>query len=457
MIRLPVQIGDFRRTQVETLPEDWQVVRLREIMAPVNRSARRVKIQPCETYTLLSARLYAAGVVPKGEVLGSALKTQTWYRVLPGDFVLLKIWARKGSYGFVTGSHRNPVVSGDYPILALDRRRAEQEFVSLFLSQPYAWQSLSSGAKGATNRQRVHEREFLELVQIPLPPLPEQRAIAHVLRTVQRAIEATERVIAATKELKKSLLRHLFTYGPVPVDQVDRVRLKETEIGPVPGHWKVVRLGQVVAHGGGSIQTGPFGSLLHASDYVPLGVPFVMPKDLGQTGSIAAEGVARIGVSDAERLSRYRLREGDLLVARRGELGRRGLVTEREAGWICGTGCLRVRRGALLDPLFLAAIFETRWARAWLGENAIGTTMANLSTDILTRLPIALPPLTEQREMTPILTIVDRKLLTEEKRRQALDTLFKALLDDLMMGKVRITNLEFPVSRAEAQAAPMSM
>lgn len=80
---------------------------------------------------------------------------------------------------------------------------------------------------------------------IPLPPLPEQCKIAHILSTIQRVIELQDRIIAAARELKKSLMCHFFTYGPVPMDQIDSMSLKETEIGPVPEQWEVIRLGEI--------------------------------------------------------------------------------------------------------------------------------------------------------------------------------------------------------------------
>uniref|UniRef100_UPI002636FF4D restriction endonuclease subunit S n=1 Tax=uncultured Thermosynechococcus sp. TaxID=436945 RepID=UPI002636FF4D len=246
----------FRMTELGPLPEDWQVVRLGEVMTPVTRDSRRISVQDNQIYALLSVGLYAHGVRVKESVFGKQLKSKVWYRAERGDFLLLKIWARKGSYGFFQADVLNPIVSGDYPILRLDEVRANPDFIGLYLSQSFVWDRLDAGAKGATNRQRVHEREFLSLTTIPLPPLPEQRAIAHVLRTVQEARQASERVIAALRELKRSLMRHLFTYGPVgfttententeKISVPSGVNLKETEIGPIPAHWQVVRLGEV--------------------------------------------------------------------------------------------------------------------------------------------------------------------------------------------------------------------
>ena len=96
---------------------------------------------------------------------------------------------------------------------------------------------------------------------------------------------------------------------------------------------------EYISDSGGSIQTGPFGSLLHASDYVTLGIPFVMPKDLSDDARIMIDTIAYIGIRDFERLSKYHLQTGDVITARRGEIGRRALVTKNENVWVCGTGC----------------------------------------------------------------------------------------------------------------------
>ncbi|MBN1584468.1 MAG: restriction endonuclease subunit S, partial [Anaerolineae bacterium] len=267
-----------------------------------------------------------------------------------------------------------------------------------------------------------------------LPPLPEQRRIAHILNAIQRSIAAQDDVIAAARELKRSLMQHLFTYGP----GLRPAETKETEIGEIPAHWEIALLGDILKSSGGNVQTGPFGSLLHASDYVPRGFPVVMPKDLTIRGTISSDSIACIGLDDYQRLERYHLQAKDILVARRGEIGRRGLVTERESGWLCGTGCLRIRPGHLLDSQFLAQMFEATWLREWLTVNAIGTTMLNLSARILNSMPIPLLPIQEQQEIAHILVTTDSKIAVEENRKSALEALFKSTLHQLMTGQIRL-------------------
>ncbi|NNM98654.1 MAG: hypothetical protein HKL91_02500 [Candidatus Eremiobacteraeota bacterium] len=108
-------------------------------------------------------------------------------------------------------------------------------------------------------------------------------------------------------------------------------------IGVVPYSWTVSTLGASCADSGGGIQTGPFGSQLHASDYVEIGIPSIMPQNIGDN-RISEVEIARITELDALRLRRYRVRKGDIVHSRRGDVERRALIREREDGWLCGTG-----------------------------------------------------------------------------------------------------------------------
>ena len=111
----------------------------------------------------------------------------------------------------------------------------------------------------------------------------------------------------------------------------------EEVVGSIPGDWEYSTLGEACRRGGGDIQTGPFGSQLHASDYVLDGIPSIMPQNIGDN-RVIVDGIARIGSADAQRLGRYLVREGDIICSRRGDVERRALIRDRENGWLCGTG-----------------------------------------------------------------------------------------------------------------------
>ena len=198
-------------------------------------------------------------------------------------------------------------------------------------------------------------------------------------------------------------------------------------IGEVPTHWEITTLGEVCRRGGGNIQTGPFGSQLHASDYVPVGVPSIMPTNIGEN-RIVEDGIVRITEHDANRLGQHRLRTGDIVYSRRGDVEKRALIREREEGWLCGTGCLKVRLGTgVVDPLFASLFLGHPSIREWIVRHAVGATMPNLNTSIMSAVPFALPPLAEQKAIAAVLGVLDDKIELNRRMNATLEAMARAL------------------------------
>lgn len=204
----------------------------------------------------------------------------------------------------------------------------------------------------------------------------------------------------------------------------------------IPDGWYLSTLGEYLDSVGGSIQTGPFGSQLHASDYVKEGIPSVMPKNISVEG-INQYDIARISETDAARLSKYRLADGDIIYSRRGDVEKCSLVTERESGWLCGTGCLRIRLGnssSSVSPEFIHAYLSSPMIREWISRNAIGATMPNLNTGILRDVPFLLPDLSQSEFIGNLWTIINNKItlnrLINQTLEQIAQNLFKSWFVD---------------------------
>ena len=191
--------------------------------------------------------------------------------------------------------------------------------------------------------------------------------------------------------------------------------------------WETLSLGEVCQRGGGNVQTGPFGSQLHASDYVAEGIPSVMPQNIGDNKILDA-GIARITEADAQRLSKYRIREGDIIYSRRGDVERRALVRKSEEGWLCGTGCLRIRFGeGVVYPRYAAHYLGHPAVREWIVRHAHGATMPNLNTTILSELPFVLPPWAVQVSIGDAIELYDQKIDLNRRLNQTLEAMAQAI------------------------------
>ena len=284
-------------------------------------------------------------------------------------------------------------------------------------------------------------------IEVPIADPEVQPVIARVLDTLDTAIYETEAIIAKLKAVKQGLLHDLLTRG---IDANGELRpshaeaphlYKASPLGWIPKEWEEVSLGDIARRSGGIIQTGPFGSQLHAHEYVLDGIPVIMPQDI-VNGELSVESIARITQRKATSLSRHRVARNDLVFSRRGDLSRCVAIENEYLGWLCGTGCLLARLPAEeINGYWLALVYTQPGMQSQVMGRAVGSTMANLSTSILAAITIARPPVTEQDEIAKRLKSLGKRIRYEEKELEKMRFEKAALMDDLLTGRVRVTPL----------------
>lgn len=174
--------------------------------------------------------------------------------------------------------------------------------------------------------------------------------------------------------------------------------------GQGPRGWEIVRLGAVA-----SFRTGPFGSALHKSDYVVDGVPVINPMHIID-GKLAPTPSMTVTESAAKRLGEFRLRPGEVVIGRRGDMGRCAVVGDEHAGWLCGTGSMIVRPGSRMDPGFLQLVLSSPVVIAAIEAASVGSTMVNLNQGTLAGLAIQAPPRHEQAAISTAIADADSSL-----------------------------------------------
>jgi type I restriction enzyme S subunit len=295
----------------------------------------------------------------------------------------------------------------------------------------------AGGNREGLNFQQV--RNFI----VPWPKPQERIRIAEILDTLDAAIRETEAVVAKLRQVKAGLLHDLLTRG---LDAHGRLRdparhpeqFQDSPLGLTPCDWRVVTLGHILAEQGGFLQTGPFGSQLHSRDYSKEGVAVLMPQDIREDGSMDEAQAAKITEARTLLLARHRLRANDIVFARRGDLSR-CCVVEAGKNAICGTGCILFRPPAkAVHSAWFAAIYRHDTCQRQIAARAVGTTMVNLNTELLTGLWLRFPGVDEQERIAERLTAFESRLNAEQDRRAKLQQLKHGLSHDLLTGHVRV-------------------
>lgn len=262
-------------------------------------------------------------------------------------------------------------------------------------------------------------QEKMRSIEIPVPPLPEQ----------QRIVSLLDETFAALTKVHANAERN----------QVNAREVFEAELAEIYDsagkNWEEKKLGDIASE----MQTGPFGSTLHKSDYVTNGIPVINPQNI-VNGEIIPLQKMMISQKTKERLSRYILQEKDIVLARRGEMGRCAIVKKEQAGWVCGSGSFVIRLKKEVDANYLVRYLSSTKIKHVLQKGSVGTTMDNLNQGILSDIDIPFPPLAEQRAIVQRLDGLakETRRLEEvyQQKLEAVEELRKSVLQKTFNGEL---------------------
>lgn len=315
------------------------------------------------------------------------------------------------------------IASTAFCVVRPNRDVVDPDFLYFAMSNDDFIEEVASFETGASY-PAVRDSDILDR-EILLPPLPDQRQIARLLGTVRKALLHQFTSFAATERLKHAAMRELFTRGLRGEAQ------KETEIGPIPESWDVTPLSDIA-----SIERGRF---LHRPRNEPRfyggTTPFVQTGDVVRSAGrirVFSQSLNDAGVA----ISRV-FPAGTILITIAANIGYTGILQFASA---CPDSLVAIMPIAGVDNAFLEYFLQTQQRE--MDRRAPKGTQKNINIQFLNPWPVPVPTLDEQCEIVAILDAIDRKIDLHMRKRAVLEDLFKALLHKLMIGEIRVADLD---------------
>jgi restriction endonuclease S subunit len=288
----------------------------------------------------------------------------------------------------------------------------------------YAWAHLYSQWQTMTFNytEKLHPSVLRDRFSFAYPPLPHQRTIGEILKSVQHAIEAQERIIQITTELKQALMQKLFSEGLRGEPQ------KETEIGLVPESWEVEKIKN---HCIDSAFGPRFGSDLYAEDG---NILTLRTTDMEDDGRINYN-TAPLACIEYTKFRNHYLQVGDVIVSRSGTCGIASVFEGHSLPVLPGAFLIRLRMKETVQPMYLRHYINSPVGRPYVLQLAQGAIQKNISGTRLGELLIPLPTRAEQEEISSAVRSFDQRLVLHRHKLRAKRDLFSTLIHELMTTK----------------------
>lgn len=298
---------------------------------------------------------------------------------------------------------------------------SDNNFLMYFMN----FQDISCYISGST-REKLNQ-ELLKSIIITLPPLPEQRKIAEILETADKAIEKTDAIIEKYRRIKQGLMQDLLTKG---IDEKGQIRSEETHkfkdspLGRLPEEWEVVRLGEIA-------------TVKKDKKMPSRKLPYIGLENIeSNTGKL-------LDIIDASTIKGIAsvFNSGDVLFGKLRPNLKKFHYAKMEG--FCSTEILVIMpiKSSLMDTIFLYLIIQSPAFLNLAEAKVYGTKMPRTSWDILERFIFPLPPLPEQHRIASVLSQIDEVIEKEERYKEKLERIKQGLMQDLLTGEVRVNHL----------------
>lgn len=299
---------------------------------------------------------------------------------------------------------------------------SDRFYLFYYLLLPDVRTLLAGRMQGTTGRQRLGKETLVNL-EIPLPPLPEQRAIAHILQTIQEAKAARQRELVLERERKAALMDRLFSYGTKGEPR------KQTEIGEIPESWKLGTIGEIcermIDYRGRTPKFSESGIVHLRSSNVKEGRLILNDDEITYVTDETYKSFMTRGLPKA----------GDVIFTTEGPLGESAMVPPNFHFSLAQRMILLRADKTVLDSSYLLYVLYSEQVRKEYLGRATGSTAKGISSKNFQQVQVPLPCLPEQREIAISLTACDTKITALEQEIERLDELFHTMLDELMTGQ----------------------
>ncbi|MEZ8145289.1 restriction endonuclease subunit S [Enterovibrio norvegicus] len=348
--------------------------------------------------------------------------------IYPGDIILSKMGDPVARAVIIPSISNRYLMASDGIRLSINKSRFDTKFVhDMINSVPFRNQA-EMNSTGST-RKRIGLTQLRELEFI-CPPLPEQQKIAKILTSVDDVIEKTQAQIDKLKDLKTGMMQELLTRG-VGVDGKPHTEFKDSPVGRIPVGWEVVTFGSITLE-------SAFGPRFSSNEYALDGnIGCIRTTDMDENWDIDYSTTPRARLK-FEEFEKHFLEDGDLLVTRSGTCGLVDVFKKQSIPMVAAAFLIRFRLNETVNPYFIRYLMMSSDIQEKIQNLASGGVQKNLSGTNLKTLALPKPDINEQNKIVEIIESINRRLLAAKIKQHSNKNLKKALMQDLLTGKVRV-------------------